>query len=735
VNRARAYGFVPNIEADPEVEYTSSDASSEDTSYDDSDSADGDVQLERRTGVVRSTGATKTLFMSKEVTTKAPAPTKFPQGSREFVAHMLQEIKSKVRKTEYNCKREDLFYHQLVCEFLVQPRSPIKRMLFCHQLGSGKTICIVRILEQFYSDPRPKFIFVPTTALAHNFYKELLTTYDNSYRSWLETKMTLDPNNKDSMERAKKLLSFFGNPRQKGEPGGPQSALRVLTHNEGGRAVASIPHITSLLHRDASDPENVYSEKIIIVDEAHFLVEPDAGDAARTRAGVKRLGERIKRSRDSVVALMTATPLVPSSEAKYVGDFQKFFAGLVHNKAEIMNITKGIEGSDSGDFGFVSWFMNRPKAQFAETMSRSRQTAFDRNGILQFENLIIKVPLRGKNLSDYISRRFGKNGVPKSKPIQAAAVVNAVAQTPPGSPPSALQRMKDAWSRPQDRAAAWVQQPPPDARQQQQRHIPHHEHYAPTFRGYLQGLDDTARRLGERRGPVGGGAAAKSPKSGNTMSQAWESMATGVSTKAAPSNFNAAYEMATKLAEVTNDVLRAKLKTVVFISARNGAQFLKKLLEKALGGKDKVLWFKRGMKDKSKGLFEQMLHDFNDRASNAYGEKHLVALLDPKDFSTGVSFMGVRKLIMTEISEGKDVKDVNWQLIKQRFGRALRTCSHDFLRDGERKLEFSVYVATLKDYNVPTLDEMKLQAALGQRGDTEKLMMGFEEVAVDRGLY
>ena len=41
-------------------------------------------------------------------------------------------------------------------------------------LGRGKTLVIVRGLDSFFSDPRPKMQLFPTDAMWNNFYRPLL---------------------------------------------------------------------------------------------------------------------------------------------------------------------------------------------------------------------------------------------------------------------------------------------------------------------------------------------------------------------------------------------------------------------------------------------------------------------------------------------------------------------------------------------------------------------------------
>lgn len=44
------------------------------------------------------------------------------------------------------------WYHQAVLQYLVHPRTPIHRLLVVWQLGAGKTLGMIRVLENFLED-------------------------------------------------------------------------------------------------------------------------------------------------------------------------------------------------------------------------------------------------------------------------------------------------------------------------------------------------------------------------------------------------------------------------------------------------------------------------------------------------------------------------------------------------------------------------------------------------------
>jgi hypothetical protein len=64
--------------------------------------------------------------------------------------------------------------HQESVAFLLHPKSPVTRLLVDHPTGSGKTWELIRVLDNYFHDPRPKVPIFPTSPVCRNFYGELL---------------------------------------------------------------------------------------------------------------------------------------------------------------------------------------------------------------------------------------------------------------------------------------------------------------------------------------------------------------------------------------------------------------------------------------------------------------------------------------------------------------------------------------------------------------------------------
>ena len=70
---------------------------------------------------------------------------------------------------------------QRILAFICRPKSVIERLLVHWQLGSGKTIGMIRMLENFWDDPRPKIILFPTDETMNNTLEEIVVKIKNRY--------------------------------------------------------------------------------------------------------------------------------------------------------------------------------------------------------------------------------------------------------------------------------------------------------------------------------------------------------------------------------------------------------------------------------------------------------------------------------------------------------------------------------------------------------------------------
>ena len=96
----------------------------------------------------------------------------YQQGCPGFNAH-AREVLASMQWTSPSQGTVQLFAQQRVVASLVHPSSPVRRLLCDHNTGSGKTLCMVRIVDNFYFDSRPKVLVFPKEAVCDNFLKHL----------------------------------------------------------------------------------------------------------------------------------------------------------------------------------------------------------------------------------------------------------------------------------------------------------------------------------------------------------------------------------------------------------------------------------------------------------------------------------------------------------------------------------------------------------------------------------
>lgn len=105
------------------------------------------------------------------------------EGFGRYVAELLGRA-NLARTLTCDFSRPVDQWYQNVLSFLVHPRSPIDRLLVVWQLGAGKTLGMLRVLDNYFTDPRPKVLVFPTDQLVQNFYQELLQK-PNRHATWL----------------------------------------------------------------------------------------------------------------------------------------------------------------------------------------------------------------------------------------------------------------------------------------------------------------------------------------------------------------------------------------------------------------------------------------------------------------------------------------------------------------------------------------------------------------------
>lgn len=523
--------------------------------------------------------------------------------------------------------------YQKTVSWLVSPSTPVSRMLVCHRTGSGKTFTMLRCLDNFYSDPRPKILIFPTAATTRNFYAELLK-FPNKYRTAClrrltpqQVKLVIAESEGVAMTQQEKrraqeargavvdFLAMKGNLRRSGQRGYLKAPLRAFSYTRaGGTTVTRSTGPTQPIFKIGYDGRNVFNQKIILMDEFHNLVKP-APAVLQYKHKLDKLADLLSKCKNSVLVGLTATPIVDTPS-----DGQK-----------LLRIIKGPGGSQKSSEGFISFFDSMPRTIYPET--RPCTEGYLAN--------VIKVELQPQS---------------KKKPGNA------------------------------------------------EKYATKHKQFA------RSGGTLTAKQLASLQGYCN--------------SAAYYTQARRMSTAGKLSD-KTAQIYATKLHRIALDIAARDEKALILIHRAAGYKIMVEIMNNvvgnACGGTAKnQCWV--GLYEKTAEA-EDKLKTFNSQ-QNLRGNVMKAMIVDAKEFSEGVSFKGVRRLILVNPAP-------TYALHKQRIGRALRACAYTKLPLPQRNVTIDMYVATHPD--MKTADEIVLQNLTNERKNIETAIHKmFRDQAVDR---
>ena len=289
--------------------------------------------------------------------------------------------------------------HQESAAFLLHPESPVKRLLVDHATGTGKTLIMLRMLDNYFDDDRPKVAIFPKDAVCDNFYQELLkwptrwrhffcflkpaeASIASGAKDWRRKKSDVwDINNERSRAEAKargvrleKIISELtesirqalemkhaihgGKVRAKVArafleehpdapmPRAPLRAFRYTTAGGGAAVLGRDGWPRSPILKVGFDPAelNPYSGKVVIMDECHNLVRPN--QVYEDQLG--HLRNLLHEATRTVLAGFTGTPVGnDAAEGR-----------------QLLDIIKGKTAGFCGDEGFVSCFHARASSDF-----------------------------------------------------------------------------------------------------------------------------------------------------------------------------------------------------------------------------------------------------------------------------------------------------------------------------------------------------------------------------------
>ncbi|CAK0890919.1 unnamed protein product, partial [Prorocentrum cordatum] len=271
-------------------------------------------------------------------------------GEPGFAAHARAALELRGRRDAQRSECPPLLPHQAAVAFLLQPGSPVSRLLVDQPTGSGKTREMIAVLDGFFYDRRPKIPVFPRSAVCWNFYEELLR-WPSRYRDffcfarperaalaaglgpggdWRERRPHCWPiarlgapqlralcrELREVLEMKSTIAHGRFRPgvrrRLRAERPGcplPGAPLRALSYASAGGSFSALGRggrpLSAVLKFGFRGGQCPFSHKVVLLDEAHNLVR------AQTLFGrqLAELRRQLEIAEGSVVAGFTGTPV------------------------------------------------------------------------------------------------------------------------------------------------------------------------------------------------------------------------------------------------------------------------------------------------------------------------------------------------------------------------------------------------------------------------------------------
>lgn len=274
------------------------------------------------------------------------------------------------------------FAHQETAAWLVGPETPINRLLVVHRTGSGKTNVMIKILDKYFFDPRPKIVIFPNSELVANFYGKFFKT-KTAYTDF--ARYTAQRDHKPlTMEYFKSKMAMEGElHRRNTTEDYLASPVRPIQYSiAAGSQVLGKGRPNLAIFRAEYSGDNPYDNKIVIMDEVHNLVHPPPDADRRLAKKLIKLRAALAGAKNCVIVGLTATPLVVGTED---GD-------------ELVKMIKGDEYKHTRTSeGFISYFNALPPSIYP--------TPIPGPGSIK----MVSVPLAGDNLVKYQAKTKNDN--------------------------------------------------------------------------------------------------------------------------------------------------------------------------------------------------------------------------------------------------------------------------------------------------------------------------------------
>eukprot|EP00729_Bicosta_minor_P010995 gene10995-35625_t len=566
---------------------------------------------------------------------------------------------SPVAESAAPCSEDEVFVsqdlilqpYQKTVEFLVHPFGPIERLLVAHRTGAGKTITMIKLLDNYFYDERPKVVVLPTRSTVDNFYEALLATpskYLDYFKAEIELGLGLESlaskkredrvKVRKELERILKMRKFYRKGRASQEKRElwiqehdgcplPAAPILVLSYARAGGTTVENRRVFEFrieVEGDAGDAPstNPYDDKVVLMDEAHNLTmwKPDL---ERYRGKIERLAKWLKHSQRTVLVGLTATPVEKDpADVRGLLDVIKGKAAVNHK---------------FNDEGFVSYFGASPPSLFPKV---------DPDGVPSYSiPEVIEVPLSLTMRAKYISKSLQVRKRLGAPDQDHSLTTKLKAKLPSLLVPYCSMSVFYA------RTKMTIQPSSEDSLEDYSARV-------------LSGFSD---------------------------------------------------EVASKLHRIADDVISdwsadPNTKSIVLIDRTCGWEALFHLIRSKVDKQGGLLDPKAikaypppksevagGIKYLKPGEPEpaepgDVLKEFN-QLTNSGGGRVSILIVDSKEAAEGVSFMAVRRLYLA-------TPPLSWLSFQQLVGRAVRSFSHSALEPHQRTVSTKLYVATFPQVDV-----------------------------------
>lgn len=684
------------------------------------------------------------------------------QGTPEFV----EEFTSKMISKEYDPKTNDgrlrlsceelngkkqTFAYQIPVPVIIRPENPeAKKMLVLHRTGAGKTVTILKTINNFFYDVRSKFILFPKPNVRDNFYKELMTNpaHWNLFQQYAIERLFnfMYKEGKDNyIDTIKELIIIYKEGVVKDDNDLVYKVYKttLLPSEISGKVKSAVvdvlageKRIWENMFANTGVKENCVTklvERLDVFGNSLGCITNFPWSPLRAldfkKAGTEQYSSN-KPAKDQL------KPIVKLPKYMANGDKRDFITplgiGLENEKAEINHLNDKVLILDE-----IHVLMSPSETDFLNIEIKNMERL--RLKIKQSKNTVV-VGFTATPIVDNV-----KDGVDLLKMIKGnenADVDNYGFVSYMNTAPEAIYprvdpgeislghvtcvELKDSNAKIYKQKKKELQSLLNSSNNKTKEKI------ITRLQNYVN-IDVYCGRVEKQKEFVN---QIKSIKDYNTLKDFGE-------------------KRCTKLLRIAEEVMKKKEKTLVLIEEKMGMYPLAELIKRMVELCGDTCFPKYCGEDKSGGCFIEMwnnkgpvpkkikyskisdklkeetitgdnglaLNAFNDEKKNLRGEDIMCIIADARAFTESTSFGQVRKLILVN-------PPTSWATHKQRVGRVLRACIYSKLQHEERNVKILTYIGRIPENE--TADEIAIKSLAQNMIDIENIMKDtFEKYAID----